>query len=47
MRINAAVTQAHAFPFHELVRFYDFDQIDGAFEDSKRGGAIKPVLRIP
>lgn len=34
------------FPFDELVKYYDFDQIDQAFADSKSGETIKPVLRI-
>ncbi|MEV4899828.1 NAD(P)-dependent alcohol dehydrogenase [Citricoccus sp. NPDC055426] len=34
------------FPFDELVRYYEFDQIDQAFADSKSGETIKPVLRI-
>ncbi|WBL19215.1 NAD(P)-dependent alcohol dehydrogenase [Citricoccus sp. NR2] len=34
------------FPFNELVRMYDFDQVDQAFADSASGETIKPVLRI-
>lgn len=34
------------FPFDKLVKFYDFSDINQAFEDSKNGVAIKPVLRI-
>lgn len=34
------------FPFDRLVGFYDFDQINQAFEDSKAGKTIKPILRI-
>ncbi|WP_284141704.1 MULTISPECIES: NAD(P)-dependent alcohol dehydrogenase [unclassified Virgibacillus] len=34
------------FPFDKLVKFYDFDQINEAFEASKSGEAIKPILRI-
>jgi aryl-alcohol dehydrogenase len=34
------------FPIDRLVRFYEFDDIDAAFEDSARGETIKPVLRI-
>jgi aryl-alcohol dehydrogenase len=34
------------FPFDELVKYYEFDQIDQAFADSKSGETIKPVLRI-
>ena len=34
------------FPFDRLVKFYEFDQINQAAEDSERGATIKPVLRI-
>jgi aryl-alcohol dehydrogenase len=34
------------FPFDKLVKFYDFEQINQAFEDSKNGSAIKPILKI-
>ncbi len=34
------------FPFDKLVEFYDFEDIDQAFEDSKTGKTIKPILRI-
>src|SRR5699024_6633731 len=34
------------FPFDELVRYYDFDDVDSAFADSKSGKTIKPVLKI-
>lgn len=34
------------FPFDRLVRFYDFDQINQAAEDSEKGIALKPILRI-
>ena len=34
------------FPFDKLVGFYDFEDIDQAFEDSKTGKTIKPILRI-
>lgn len=34
------------FPFDELVRSYDFTEIEGALADSKSGAVIKPVLRI-
>ena len=34
------------FPFDRLVRFYDFQDINRAIADAKRGDAIKPVLRI-
>jgi aryl-alcohol dehydrogenase len=28
------------------VEFYEFEQINEAFEDSKNGKAIKPILKI-
>ncbi|WP_146822199.1 NAD(P)-dependent alcohol dehydrogenase [Alicyclobacillus suci] len=34
------------FPFDRLVGFYDFEQINQAFEDSKNGLVVKPILRI-
>lgn len=34
------------FPFDRLVRFYDFDEINQAVEDTKGGDTIKAVLRI-
>ncbi|KKK36509.1 aryl-alcohol dehydrogenase [Mesobacillus campisalis] len=34
------------FPFDKLVKFYDFEDINLAFEDSKTGVAIKPIVRI-
>jgi len=34
------------FPFDKLVKFYDFEQINEAFEDSKAGETIKPILKI-
>ncbi len=38
--------KAGKFPFDKLVKFYPFDQIDQAFEDSASGTTIKPVLRF-
>ncbi|MRX71259.1 zinc-binding dehydrogenase [Bacillus lacus] len=38
--------KAGQFPFDKLVKFYEFDQINEAFEESKAGKAIKPILRI-
>lgn len=38
--------KAGKFPFDKLVKFYSFDQINQAFEDSANGTAIKPILRI-
>jgi len=34
------------FPFDRLVRFYAFDDINQAMEDSEHGVTIKPILRI-
>lgn len=34
------------FPFDKLVKFYDFDQINQAAEDSEKGGTIKPIIRL-
>jgi len=38
--------KAGQFPFDKLVKFYDFEQINKAFEDSKKGITIKPIIRI-
>lgn len=38
--------RAGQFPFDKLVRFYPFDQIDEAFEDSANGTTIKPILKL-
>jgi aryl-alcohol dehydrogenase len=38
--------QAGRFPFDRLVKFYDFAAINQAFEDSRQGVTIKPVLNI-
>jgi aryl-alcohol dehydrogenase len=35
------------FPFDRLIKFYSFDQINMAIEDSEAGRAIKPVIRMP
>ncbi len=35
------------FPFDRLIKYYPFDQIAQAFEDSTAGRTIKPVLRMP
>lgn len=32
------------FPIDKMVEFYEFEQINEAFEDSKNGSAIKPIL---
>ena len=34
------------FPFDRLVKFYDFEDINRAIAEARRGLAIKPVLRI-
>jgi aryl-alcohol dehydrogenase len=34
------------FPFDRLVRYYPFDAINQAAEDSEKGGTIKPIIRI-
>lgn len=38
--------KAGKFPFDRLVKFYDFEDIEKAFEDSKSGVTVKPILRI-
>jgi aryl-alcohol dehydrogenase len=35
------------FPFDKLIRFYEFDQINQAIEDSEKGITLKAVLRMP
>jgi aryl-alcohol dehydrogenase len=34
------------FPFDKLVKFYSFDQINEAAEDSEKGVTIKPIIRF-
>jgi aryl-alcohol dehydrogenase len=34
------------FPFDKLIKFYPFDQINQAAEDSEKGVTLKPVLRM-
>lgn len=34
------------FPFDQLVKFYSFDQINQAAEDSEKGLTIKPIVRM-
>lgn len=41
-----ALYQQGQFPFDKLVKFYEFDQINQAAEDSEKGVTIKPILRI-
>lgn len=38
--------QEGRFPFDKLIRYYDFEDIDRAEEDSLSGETIKPVLRM-
>lgn len=44
-----ALVALHAqgrFPFDRLVKYYAFDQIEQALEDSRTGKVIKPILRM-
>ena len=34
------------FPFDELIKYYDFDDINEAFADSKNGTILKPIITI-
>lgn len=34
------------FPFDKLIKFYKFEDINKAFEDSKKGTVMKPILKI-
>lgn len=34
------------FPFNKLTKMYDFEQINEAFEDSKQGTTIKPIVKM-
>src|SRR5690606_29582350 len=38
--------KAGEFPFDKIVKFYDFEQINQAFEDSASGAAVKPILKL-
>jgi aryl-alcohol dehydrogenase len=38
--------RAGQFPFDRLEKFYTFRDINKAISDSRRGAAVKPVLRI-
>lgn len=42
-----AYYKAGRFPFDKLIKFYDFADINQAFEDSKNGSTIKPILKMP
>jgi len=35
------------FPFDKLIKFYDFDQINQAAEDSEKGSTLKAIMRFP
>jgi aryl-alcohol dehydrogenase len=35
------------FPFDKMVKFYNFEQINDAINDSINGSAIKPILKMP
>jgi aryl-alcohol dehydrogenase len=35
------------FPFDELIRVYDFSDIQQAADDAAAGTVVKPVLRMP
>jgi aryl-alcohol dehydrogenase len=39
--------QKGLFPFDKLIRFYDFEDINQAVEDSEKGTTIKAVVRMP
>ena len=34
------------FPYDRMVKFFEFDEINKAFEESESGAVIKPVLKI-
>lgn len=34
------------FPFDKMVSFYEFDDINKAFEDSENGSVLKPILKM-
>ena len=38
--------KAGKFPIDKLVKFYSFDEINQAFEDSSNGVTVKPILRL-
>jgi aryl-alcohol dehydrogenase len=41
-----AYYKAGQFPFDKLIKFYNFQQINQAFEDSASGAIIKPVVKM-
>jgi aryl-alcohol dehydrogenase len=42
-----ALWKAGRFPFDRFAKYYTLDQINEAAQDSERGIAIKPILRMP
>ncbi|WP_100012711.1 NAD(P)-dependent alcohol dehydrogenase [Lentibacillus sediminis] len=38
--------KAGKFPFDKLVKFYEFDEINQAFKDSKEGTTVKPIVKM-
>ncbi|MDY7222570.1 NAD(P)-dependent alcohol dehydrogenase [Halalkalibacterium halodurans] len=38
--------KAGHFPFDRLVKLYELDEINQAFEDSKNGSAVKPIIKM-
>jgi aryl-alcohol dehydrogenase len=38
--------KAGLFPFDKLIKFYNFEDINQAFEDSHNGKTVKPVIRF-
>ncbi len=38
--------RAGRFPFDRLLRYYDFEKVNRAIADSRRGATVKPVLRM-
>ena len=34
------------FPYDRMVKLFEFDEINKAFEESENGSVIKPVLKI-
>ena len=43
----ADLWRAGRFPIDRLVTFYDFDDINQAFDDAAAGRVVKAVLRFP
>src|SRR5690554_2689801 len=41
-----AFYKAGKFPFDKLIKFYPFEQINQAFEDSQKGVVVKPILNL-